>query len=48
MMNTDVDLSFVTSEYALKYIEELEESIDHKPTAPLEQSISTLKPKFKH
>ena len=48
MMKPEVDLSFVTSEYALKYIEELEESIDHKATAPLEQSITTLKPKFKH
>jgi hypothetical protein len=25
MMNADIDLSFVTSEYALKYIDELED-----------------------
>jgi serine/threonine protein kinase len=46
-MSTAVDLSFVTSEYALKYVEELEESINHKAVAPLEQSINILKPKMK-
>jgi hypothetical protein len=36
IMDTTIDLSFVTSEYALKYVEELEESINHKAVPPLE------------
>ena len=46
-MKSGSDLSFVTSEYALKYISELEATIDHSEDPALKKSIQLLRNKVK-
>jgi hypothetical protein len=45
--NLDTDLSFVTSEYAIKYIEDLEATINREKQAHLPSQLAILRKNIK-